>query len=241
MKLSLPLVILSLSAPALAQASVTTLPAPTAAPPQPPPTAPAPAAAAPAPPAAAPAPPAAAPADAATPAPAPAPTATPAPTPTPAPVPVPAPSEAPSAEVAPPYNLRAVLVATSAFGVTHARFFNQLGGARIDYRFTDRFAFGAAISYVNLKGKDERVHNVLPELMLEYRLPLVGEKFGAPLRYSLGYLAKNGPTLRLSVGVDIGLSDTVSLELIPLEAMVWITREQPEVSADGTLGLRFGF
>jgi hypothetical protein len=146
-----------------------------------------------------------------------------------------------STEVPPPYNVRAVLVATSAFGLTHARFFNQLGGARLDYRFTERWAFGAAISYVNLKGKDERVNNVLPELMLEYRLPLVSEKLGAPIRYSLGYLAKNGPTLRLGVGVDIGLSEKATLELIPLEAMVWVTRERPEVSADGTIGLRFGF
>jgi hypothetical protein len=146
-----------------------------------------------------------------------------------------------SPEVSPPYNLRASVVATSAFGLTHARFFNQLGGARLDYRFTERFAFGAALSYVNLKGKDERVHNVLPEVTFEYRLPLGGEKFGAPIRYSLGYLAKNGPTLRLGVGVDFGLSEKVSLELIPLEAMVWVTRERPEVSADGTIALRFGF
>lgn len=152
----------------------------------------------------------------------------------------PAPPPAPS-EASPALALRASFIATSAFGLTHARFFNQLAGGRLEYRFTDRFAFGGAVSYVNLKGKDGRLNNVLPEVTLAYRIPLQGESVGAPLRYSLGYLAKNGPTLRLGVGIDFAISDAVSLELVPLEAMVWVTRERPEVSADGSIALRAAF
>ena len=144
-----------------------------------------------------------------------------------------------SPEVARP--VRAAFVSTSAFGVTHARFFNQLAGARLEYRFTPRFAFGGAVSYANLKGKDRRVHNVLPELGLAYRIPLKGEQFGVPIRYGLGFLPKNGPTLRLGAGVDFALSDAVSLELTPAEVMVWVNRERPEVSLDAGISLAAGF
>ncbi|HKY38458.1 MAG TPA: hypothetical protein VJN18_21090 [Polyangiaceae bacterium] len=114
-------------------------------------------------------------------------------------------------------------------------------GVRLDYRFTQRFAFGGALSYANLKGKDDRVHNVLPEAVLEYRIPLSGEGFGVPLRFATGFLPQNGPTLRVSAGLDFRLSDRLSLEAVPLEPMVWVNRERPEVSLNGTLALRIAF
>src|SRR5258706_50463 len=84
----------------------------------------------------------------------------------PAPVPaaaVPPPPAAVAPDAAVPHPLRLGFTSTSAFGVTHAKFFNQLIGARLDYRFTSRFAFSGALAYANLKGKDGRVHNVLAE------------------------------------------------------------------------------
>ncbi len=140
-----------------------------------------------------------------------------------------------------PRPLRLALVSTSAFGVTHAKFFNQLVGARLDYRFTSRFAFGGALAYANLKGKDRRVHNVLPEVLSEYRVPLQKESIGLPVRLALGYLPKNGPTLRLSVGFDFALGERASFELVPFETMIWLNQERPEASLDGTLALRVGF
>jgi hypothetical protein len=137
--------------------------------------------------------------------------------------------------------VRLGFISTSAFGVTHAKFFNQLAGARLDYRFTSRFAFGASLAYANLKGKDERVHNVLPEVFSEYRVPLQKEAFGMPLRLGLGFLPQNGPTLRLGAGIDFAFSDTISCEVIPLESMVWLTRERPEVSLNASLALRVAF
>jgi hypothetical protein len=163
-----------------------------------------------------------------------------APAPSPAPPgPAPAPASAPDGSVTRP--LRLGFESTSAFGVTHAKFFNQLAGARLDYRFTSRFAFGASLAYANLKGKDRRVHEVLPEVFSEYRAPLQKESFGLPLRFALGYLPKNGPTLRLGVGLDVALSELVSLELFPLEPMIWLNRERPEVSLNASLGLRLAF
>jgi hypothetical protein len=137
--------------------------------------------------------------------------------------------------------LRVGLSSTSAFGVTGAGFFNQLVGMRVDYRFTPRFAFGGLFSYANLEGKDRRVHNVLPEAVLEYRIPYLEESFGVPVRLGLGYLPKNGPTLRIGAGFDFALSQRVSLDVVPLEPMVWVNRERPELSLDGSVSLRIAF
>lgn len=144
----------------------------------------------------------------------------------------------PDADAPPTRPLRLALTSSSAFGLTNARFFNQLVGARLEYRFTPRFAFGGALSYANLKGKDERVHNVLPEATTEYRLPLQPASIGIPLRFSLGFLPKNGPTLRVAAGIDFQLSERVSLEILPLEPMIWVVRERPELSLDASLALR---
>lgn len=158
-----------------------------------------------------------------------------------APATAPAPVAAPAQEATVPHPLRLTLASTSAFGVTHAKFFNQLLGLRIDRRFTPRFAFGAGLSYANLKGKDGRAHNTLLEVFSEYRAPLKGEAFGLPLRFALGYLPNNGPTLRLGAGLDFALAGRVSCELTPLETMVWLTRERPEISMNGSVALRIAF
>jgi len=161
--------------------------------------------------------------------------------------PMPAPAAAPDAAPAPPPDdsvprpLRLGFSSSSAFGVTHAKFFNELLGARLDYRFSSRFAFGVSLSYANLEGKERRVHNALPEVVSEYRVPLQREAFGLPLRLALGYLPQNGPTLRLSAGLDFAISDGVSCELSPLEPMLWLNRDRPEVSLDGSLALRVAF
>lgn len=139
------------------------------------------------------------------------------------------------------HPLRAALASSSAIGVSNAGFFNQLLGVRLDYRFTRRFAFGGLVSYANLEGKERRVHNVLPEAMLEYRIPYDGERFGIPLRFTAGYLPKNGPTLRVGAGVDFAFSQRVSMDIVPLEPMVWVNRERPEVSMNASLSLRLAF
>jgi hypothetical protein len=140
-----------------------------------------------------------------------------------------------------PRPLRLGLVSTSAFGMSHARFFNQLVGGRLEYRFDSHFAFGGALSYANLEGKDERAHNVLPEATSAYRVGLDARTFALPLRLSLGYLPKNGPTLRVSAGLELAFSDALSLELVPLEAMLWVTRERPEFSLDASAALLVAF
>ena len=77
--------------------------------------------------------------------------------------------------------------------------------------------------------------------MLEYRVPISGEAFGVPLRFATGFLPQNGTTLRLGAGLDFAFNDSISLEAMPLETMVWVNRERPEMSLNGSLGLRIAF
>lgn len=133
------------------------------------------------------------------------------------------------------------VAATSAFGLTHGKFFNQLVGGRLDYRLTPRFAFGAGMAYANLEGKAGRAHNVLPEVGSEYRIAFGRGTVTLPLRLAFGYLPKNGPTLRLAAGMALALSRSVTLELVALEPMVWVTRDRAELSLDASLALGLAF
>jgi hypothetical protein len=135
-----------------------------------------------------------------------------------------------------PIGKRLTVFSTTALGVPGIDFVNELAGARFELEYTPRFAIGFAASYANLKGKDGRVSNVLPEASFAYRAPLGESAFHVPLRLSGGWLPKNGPTLRFSTGFDIDLGDTFSLELALLEPMVWVAYDRPELSLNLGIG-----
>jgi hypothetical protein len=125
---------------------------------------------------------------------------------------------------------RVAVHSTTAFGLRGGRFVNELVGARFDLLTAARFAVELDIAYANLDGKDGRVHNVLPQVALRYRLALGATRFGIPLRFAGGYLPKNGPTARVAAGVDFDATDSVRIELTPLEPMLWVVRERSELS-----------
>lgn len=139
-------------------------------------------------------------------------------------------SSAPS-PAAPPLERRLSAFSTTAFGLSGSGFVNELAGARFDLGYTPRFALGVSLAYANLKGKDGRASNLLPEARLAYRIPL-SRVVSVPIHFSGGYLAKNGPTLRLGAGFDFAFSERVRLELTLLEPMVWVTKNRPESSLD---------
>jgi hypothetical protein len=131
---------------------------------------------------------------------------------------------------------RLALRAEPAFGVAGGRFFNQLVGARADYRFTEQISLGGYLGYANLKGQEGRAHNVLPSLELEYRPSLdASNRFGLPLRFATGYLPNNGPVLRLSIGVSYALGPTVDLVLDAFTPTFWVIRDRTVVSLGGAL------
>jgi hypothetical protein len=120
--------------------------------------------------------------------------------------------------------------ATVAFGMPGVDFVNELVGARVELEYTPRFALGASLAYANLKGKDGRVSNVLPEASIAYGIPLGDGSVRIPIRFAGGFLPKNGPTLRLTSGFDWAPSNTIAFELALVEPMVWVARDRPELS-----------
>jgi len=124
---------------------------------------------------------------------------------------------------------RATGFATVALGMPGLAFVNELVGARFELEYKLSFSFGASLAYANLKGKDGRVSNVLPEVWFGYYAPL-GNSLGFPIRFAGGFLPKNGPTARLSYGLGFSFSEKVSLELALVEPMIWVARDRPELS-----------
>jgi hypothetical protein len=176
----------------------------------------------------------------------PAPSAAPPPTPAP-PAPAPAAPAAPrpprSPGMPPPPRpvppprprfdrFRLAIQTEGAIGVS-GRFYNHLAGARLDYRFTPDVAAGAYVAYANLKGKDGRASNVLTLLMVDYRVRL--SHSGAlqlPLRYGIGYLPKNGPVMRASLGLGYSVSDSVDLVLDAVAPTLWVSGDKTVFSMD---------
>src|SRR5262249_11226363 len=113
-------------------------------------------------------------------------------------------------------------------------FFNQLVGARADYRFTEELALGAYVGYANLKGQDGRAHNVLTSLEFECRPRLdASKRLGLPLRFATGYLPNNGPVLRLSIGLSYPLSQHVDVVLDAFTPTFWVIRDRTVASLGG--------
>ncbi|HMI85593.1 MAG TPA: hypothetical protein VK550_15960 [Polyangiaceae bacterium] len=137
-------------------------------------------------------------------------------------------------------RVRFALQVEPAFGLTGDGFYNQLAGARVDYRFTDQIALGGYLGYANLHGKDGRAHNVLPYLNLEYRLRL-GEKsaFGLPLAWGSGYLPNNGPFLRLSAGVSYAVSPHIDVVVALFTPTFWIVHDRTVISLGAALEISY--
>jgi hypothetical protein len=92
------------------------------------------------------------------------------------------------------------------------------------------------LSYANLKGPNGRVHNVLPAAMLEWRAPL-GNDVALPIRFFSGYLPKNGPWLKLALGLSRRLSERTTLTFEALAPALWVVRNSTAGSFDASLEL----
>lgn len=135
---------------------------------------------------------------------------------------------------------RLALQTEAAIGISGDGFYNHLAGARVDHRFTRRVALGGYLGYANLKGKEDRVHNVLPYAMLEYRAPLT-DSLALPLRYAMGFLPNNGPLLRFAAGLSLALGDSLDLTADLLTPTIWLTHDEPVWSFDLALELAYTF
>jgi hypothetical protein len=146
----------------------------------------------------------------------------------------------PSVAITPePPGLRLAVQAEGAYGIVTGEFRNQLVGGRLDYRFSPTVSLGGYLGYVNLRGKEGRVHSVLPLVQLEYQLarqPYRGVYF--PVRFGTGYLPRNGPVARLGTGIAVELSPR--LELVgQVSPMVWITHDRALLSMNVGIELAY--
>jgi hypothetical protein len=154
-------------------------------------------------------------------------------TPSPAVAAVP-PTAPPPAEI----PLRLALQVEAANGVVTGSFHNQLLGVRLDGRFSPHLALGGYVGFADLKGKDGRAHSALTYALVEYLAGDPAATVRYPLRFASGYLAANGPVVRLSGGLAIAVGKTVDLigEIAP---MVWLTNNQTLLSLGASLELSF--
>ena len=155
--------------------------------------------------------------------------------------PAPPPAAVATAPVAPAEEsvpLRLAVELEEAGGVVTGPFHNQLLGARLDGRFSERVSFGAYLGVGDLKGKDGRVHAALVRGMLEYMAGDPTATVRYPVRFSTGYLAVNGPVVGVSGGLAIALGKRTDL-VGTLGSTVWITNNQNLLSLDLALEVAF--
>jgi len=128
-----------------------------------------------------------------------------------------------------------------ANGKAGGGFVNRLLGVGLGYEFAPAVHLTAQLNYVNLKGKGGRDHAVMPTVQGEYRLAVDwGVVHAVPLRFTSGYLPRNGPVVRASAGLLFPLSSKVDLVAELLSPMVWVTNDQTLFSMNVALELVIG-
>ncbi|MBM4363351.1 MAG: hypothetical protein FJ104_11765, partial [Deltaproteobacteria bacterium] len=95
----------------------------------------------------------------------------------------------------------------------------------------------AGAMYANLKGPDGRAGNVLVNALLEHRFE--ARSLEIPLRFSAGYLPRNGPVVRLATGLAFPLGTGTRLTLDLLSPTFWAARDRTAFSFD--LGAEISF
>lgn len=120
-----------------------------------------------------------------------------------------------------------------AFGPGQDPFANALVMVRGRWFPLDRFGVTAAVSYANLRGRDDRVSNVLFLAGVETSVDLVpSSRVFIPLRFEAGYLPNNGPVFRLTAGVAFNLTRRIRMEFDILSPTVWVLPETSPVTLD---------
>jgi len=125
------------------------------------------------------------------------------------------------------------LGAIAALGPGRDGFVNALIAARVSYFPKDRLGFSLSADYVNLRGRDERVSNVLFLAGVGTAVELLpARRVFIPLRAEIGYLPQNGPVFRLTAGVSFSLSRRVRLNVDLLSPTLWVLPETTPVTLD---------
>jgi hypothetical protein len=128
-----------------------------------------------------------------------------------------------------------------AFGPGQDPFVNAIVLARARWFPYDRFGVSLSFGYTNLRGRDERVSNVLALAGVETSVDLVpSSRIFIPLRFEVGYLPNNGPVFRLTAGLAFNLARRVRLEIDIISPTVWVLPESSPVTLDLGAHVSFG-
>ncbi len=129
-----------------------------------------------------------------------------------------------------------------AVGTSASGFYNHMVGLRLNYYFSRNFALGVYLGYVNLRGNDGRVSNLLPYVQLEHRIHILGvDGLSVPVRGAAGFLPYNGFFVRVSGGLNLPIGDHFELGADLLTPTIWFTPEGREVSFDVALEVIYRF
>ncbi len=141
-----------------------------------------------------------------------------------------------------PQRWEASIGAIAALGPGRDGFVNALALARLSFFFKDRLGVSLAAAYVNLRGREERVSNVLVLAGVETAVDLLPDRrIFIPLRAEIGYLPNNGPVFRLTAGVSFSLARRVRLNVDLLSPTLWVLPGSTPVTLDLGAHLAIGF
>jgi hypothetical protein len=135
--------------------------------------------------------------------------------------------------------VRLAVQTETAFGVATGAFNNRMLGARGDLQFSPHVSFGGYAGYINLKGKDGRVSDLLFYGQVEYLASTTKPSLRIPLRFASGYLPRNGPVARMATGFALALSPRTDLVTELFAPMVWLTNNQMLLSMNFSVELAF--
>lgn len=142
----------------------------------------------------------------------------------------------------PYHRLALALYGEVAFGTGSADFRNGLVGGRFEYRITRDVIVSASLAYANLKGRTQRVSNLLPMAQLEGRIRITSQDgVSIPMRLGLGYLPNNCVVLRLAGGFNVPIGDRFELGFDLLAPTFWFLKDGRVVSFDLTAEVIYRF
>ncbi len=130
----------------------------------------------------------------------------------------------------------------ASVGTSQGSFYNHFVGARLDVRILRDLMVGLYVAYANLEGREQRVSNVLVMLQAEDRIRIAsGLDLTIPLRVGLGYLAFNGPVIRISAGLNYALSENWEIGVDLIAPTFYILADRAAVAFDFAADIHYRF
>ncbi|GAB4216630.1 MAG: hypothetical protein OHK0013_43370 [Sandaracinaceae bacterium] len=130
----------------------------------------------------------------------------------------------------------------ASIGTTEGSFYNHYVGLRLDVRITRDILVGLYGAYVNLDGRDGRVHDFFFMLQAEDRIrPSSTLELTIPLRLGIGYLPFNGPVFRLAAGLHYPLTPNWEVGVDLVAPTFYVLPDRFAVAFDFALEVGYRF